>query len=123
MLIGVILVPNVVMVGSFSAMSGGLENYNKVAHRSFQGDCLLVLSCAVAALFGVFDWWLLPKKCKVVSGAFPVFFFCAGAVCKGRKYPWAPMLITLLFMPAGVGWVRKAFCGKVKRHKFYGAVA
>lgn len=118
-----IVFPNMVMVGSFSSMLYGLDNYNRVASRSMQGDALLFLSFATVVVLFIFDWWRTPRCCRAVLGSFPVFFFLAGAVFKGRKYPWAPMLVTLLFMPLGIGLVRKRYCAEVKRHKFYGAVS
>lgn len=65
----------------------------------------------------------MSKVPRSILGMIPVGMFYAGSVCKARKYPWAPMLTTLLFMAVGLGIVRKTICVKVKRHKFYGAVA
>lgn len=123
MLIIVIGIPNLIVITTFGSMFNGLDNYNKVAHRSTQGDGLITMSFFLACICFIFDWWHMAKCPKFTFAAMVIGMFYGGAVCKGRKYPWAPMLVTLLWMPAGIGLIRKQWCDHVKRRKFYGAVA
>lgn len=118
-----VVMPNMFMISQFSAMFDGLKNYNQVARRSLQGDMLIFMSFMAVSFWFIMDWQNFGLKLKIVTTAFPVGLFYAGAVCKALKYPWAPMLATLMFMPAGLCAVRYKFCHEVTRHKFYGALA
>lgn len=118
-----IVIPNMIMVVQFSAMFWGLGNYNTVAKRSLQGDMAMAFAFFLVSMLVIFDWHKFESRLKVISGIFPVVFLYGGAVCKALKYPWAPMLATIVFVPLGLAAIRYRFCHEVTRHKFYGCVA
>jgi len=117
-----VVLPNVATVLLFSSMGRGVDVYSAMVERelSLRGDFLLCGSCALLALLLSMDWWKMHVVLKVATSIIPIAMFYVGALYKSRKYPWAPMCLTLLFMVVGLGSVRISR-KNVKRRHFYGA--
>lgn len=120
-----VALPNAGVVILFSAMGFGVELYNSVAARelSLVGDGLLSGSCLLACILLVMDWWRMPRPLQVATGLVPVVLFVMGTPLKARRYPWAPMLMTLLMMPLSLFALRFFWCPTVRRSQFFGAIA
>jgi len=121
----VVVLPNAALLVAYSSMGYGQDVYNAVAPptMSMTGDGLLCLSCLLAAILLVCDWWKMSIFVKVHTGVFVAGVFYAGTLFKGRKYPWAVMLLTLFLEPLFIGILRFSWCIKVRRQKFYAAVS
>jgi len=118
------VIPNVVLLACFSHMGIGLDLYNIVAPKSISvlGD--LTISCAGLFLVSCFVLDLrLCRRTIIASSALVVYgLLFAGAVLKGRKYPWGPMLFVLFHIPLAAGLVRLFYARRVRRSLFYTAV-
>jgi len=121
-------IPSAVMVILFSDLGFGIAFFTTVARKnmSLLGDgfvCALV--CYMCILY-VFDYIERTKKEPIVRtllGLPIIVFVLFGAMLKGLKYPWAPMMFTLFIVPLLHGIMRLTMCKQVKRSHFYGTSA
>eukprot|EP00747_Dinoflagellata_sp_TGD_P117095 gnl/TRDRNA2_/TRDRNA2_172533_c3_seq3.p1 gnl/TRDRNA2_/TRDRNA2_172533_c3~~gnl/TRDRNA2_/TRDRNA2_172533_c3_seq3.p1 ORF type:complete len:835 (+),score=121.96 gnl/TRDRNA2_/TRDRNA2_172533_c3_seq3:346-2505(+) len=68
----------------------------------------------------IIEW---SKKLRAAGSCIPLSLGSIGILLKGRKYPWAPMLLVVFFIPLGLGILRRSACKQVARKSFYGAVS
>lgn len=116
--------PSFSMVGCFSPMGYGRNIYNTVSHPDYSmyGDGLLFFSAVSAAILVIIDWWYMPMLVQVFTGTLPFTIFIVGTVCKGRKYPWAILVVSMAAIPVLLGVIRYKFCRSCQIKQFYAAV-
>jgi len=117
------VIPNVGSAALFSAMGFGLTVYSLAASMSLIGDFVMMWAIFFACMLYIFDLgrmhWVLQLICVLLE----TIFLMVGAVLKSRKYPWTPILFTLLLVPVCLGQLRFTACKTTERRKFYGHVS
>lgn len=117
-----IFVPNLVVLGAFSDVGGGLKVFTMLCKpdNNMLGNLLVIFGSAFLVMLVVLDWYKWTSKVlKAVSIITVLYIICAGAVLKSRFYPFAPLVIVIFHIPVFYGILRSTVVKRVKRKSFY----
>uniref|UniRef100_A0A7S2QLK1 Uncharacterized protein n=1 Tax=Zooxanthella nutricula TaxID=1333877 RepID=A0A7S2QLK1_9DINO len=120
------VLPAVVYVVGFSDMGMGVQVYNQMSPTkiSLMGDGVLAASVLLmAALYVVDVFYWKSRLLQTIAFLVPFCMLSAGLCMKSRKYPWAPLVFTLMLNPAFVSVLRGTLAKTTSRSAFYKTLA
>jgi len=120
-IVTVVVIPNMILIYGCSDMGIGLETYSSFApqHMRIVGDIISSVGCVFAATCLVFDWIHWRVISQVISAVIPATLFVSATFLKSLVYPWAPILMLMTLILAGLGLLRVTSCRSVMRSSYY----
>lgn len=119
------VIPNIIVAVALSAIGYGARVYDSTASgtSNLMGDGTALLSVFFFFAIYVFDYSTMSWCMRALLTTIQALLLLAASVLKSRKYPWTPVLFSLLLIPFLLGHIRFTICKLTARREFYRAVS